>query len=156
MEGEVMEQLKKLHEARQRLLAAKDAQAALLEKLYNTDSWVKAEGEKQKATDDIETLEGELKAHFLAEFKKTLNKAPYQGIQVKEFPVTECTYDPKRAHTWCLSNFTPALKLDTKAFEKAAADGTVPDDIATVTVTKEPRVQIAADLSKFLSTKENE
>ena len=46
------------------------------------------------------------------------------------------------------TNFTPALKLNTAMFEKAAKAGTIPAELAKVDT--EPRAQIDSDLSKFL------
>jgi hypothetical protein len=52
--------------------------------------------------------------------------------------------DELKAKEWSIAHFTPALKLDTKVFEKAAKDGNIPADLATVT--KEPRAQISTKL----------
>jgi len=48
------------------------------------------------------------------------------------------------AKTWCIDNFTPALKLDTKVFEDAAKKGNIPSILATVKT--EPTVTIATKL----------
>ena len=50
--------------------------------------------------------------------------------------------------TWCLTNFTPALKVDTKAVETAAKNGNIPADL--VRVEEQPQVYIDSDLSQFL------
>ena len=48
---------------------------------------------------------------------------------------------------WCLRNYTPALKVDVKEIEKAAKRNNVPSNLATVT--DEPKIYIASDLSKY-------
>ena len=48
---------------------------------------------------------------------------------------------------WCLRNYTPALKVDVKEIEKAAKKNNVPSNLATVT--DEPKIYIASDLSKY-------
>ncbi len=64
-------------------------------------------------------------------------------VSVKMFTVVSIPNE-LAAKTWAISNFTPALKLDTKVFEDAAKKGNIPAEIATVT--KEPRAQIATKL----------
>lgn len=66
-----------------------------------------------------------------------------ERVTVKTFTMVTIT-DYSAAKMWCLHNFTPCLTLDTKAFEKAAKDGGIPAELATVT--KEARAQIATKL----------
>ena len=66
-----------------------------------------------------------------------------ERVSVKMFTVVSIPNE-LAAKTWAISNFTPALKLDTKVFEDAAKKGNIPAEIATVT--KEPRAQIATKL----------
>jgi len=150
----VQETINKLHRARLDLQAAKDTKNALLDGLQKSLPWTLAQAQQDTATADIEALETELNQAFELVFQADGNKKPHPAIQVKEFTVTKADYNPKAAHAWCLANFTPALKLDVKAFEKAAADGNVPDEVCTVTVQKEPRVQIASDLAPFAEVPE--
>jgi hypothetical protein len=61
---------------------------------------------------------------------------------------TVVDYDAARAREWCLHNFTPALSLDTKAFEAIAKQkGRIPDDLATVK--DEPKAYIATNLNQW-------
>jgi hypothetical protein len=150
----VQETIKKLHRARLDLQAAKDTKTALLDGLQKSLSWTLAQTEQDTAAAEIETLQAQLNQAFELVFQTDGNKKPHPAIQVKEFTVIKADYNPKAAHAWCLANFTPALKLDVKAFEKAAADGNVPDEICIVTVQKEARVQIAADLAPFAEVAE--
>ena len=64
-------------------------------------------------------------------------------VSVKMFSIVQIS-DEQKAKEWCIYHFTPALKLDAKTFEKAAKDGNIPADLATVT--KEARAQIATKL----------
>lgn len=64
-------------------------------------------------------------------------------VSVKMFLIVQIS-DEQKAKEWCIDHFTPALKLDAKTFEKAAKDGNIPADLATVT--KEARAQIATKL----------
>lgn len=64
-------------------------------------------------------------------------------VAVKNFTVVKIP-DEAKAREWCMTNFRPALKLDAKTFEKAAKDGTVPTELATVST--EARAQIATKL----------
>ena len=66
-----------------------------------------------------------------------------ERVTVKMFTVVNIPNE-LAAKTWAISNFTPALKLDTKVFEDAAKKGNIPAEIATVQ--KEPRAQIATKL----------
>ncbi len=66
-------------------------------------------------------------------------------MQVKTFNVLK--YDPECARSYCIEHLPHALKLDTAAFEKTAK--TIPLDF--VTMTTEARVQIASDLSTYLT-----
>jgi hypothetical protein len=56
--------------------------------------------------------------------------------------------DEIATRAWCITNFTPALKLDTKMIEKAAKDGTIPAEL--VKITTEPSAYIDSDLSGYL------
>jgi len=150
----VQEAINALHRARLDLAEAKEVKNDLLTNLHNSQAWLTAQTQQDTATAAIEDLEAQLKQSFEIVFFHDGNKTPHPAIQVKEFTVTKADYNPKAAHAWCLNNFTPALKLDTKAFEKAAADGNVPDEICTVTVQKEPRIQIVADLAPFAKVPE--
>jgi hypothetical protein len=75
------------------------------------------------------------------------NRHPADGLEIKEVDVVTIL-DKPAAKEWCMTHFTPALSLDEKAFEKAAKDGNVPENLATVK--KVPKAYIAKDLSKWL------
>ncbi len=71
-----------------------------------------------------------------------------EGVSIKMKTTAEIV-DEAAARSWCISNFTPALKLDTKMIEKAAKDGTIPAEL--VRISTEPSAYIDSDLSKFLA-----
>lgn len=150
MEQEIEQKLAKLAEARAERDEAKLAAKNELEFFVNNDEdYVRAAKRAQRQSEIVEELEAEVKDWAIAHFDGT-NKAVHPKVTIKSFDVTKVTYDPTRAHAWCLTNFTPALKLDTKTFEKAALSGTIPAEVVTVTPEKENRAQIATDLSEYL------
>lgn len=69
------------------------------------------------------------------------------GYEVKISKVVTVP-DAAKALDWCLSHFTPALKLDEKIFKAAVKTGTIPRNLATVE--DEPKIYLDADLSCFL------
>jgi len=75
----------------------------------------------------------------LQAYEETKNKAPAQGVSIKIF--RSLKYDPVEAKTWCLEHKV-ALALDIKTFEKLAQVERLP----FVTITEEPKAQIAANL----------
>lgn len=122
-------------------------QQKLLLELQNSEPYMQLDMMRTQADAEIERLTEEIRMKALEEFNGTNNKHPFGGVQIKFFTVVTI-HDEGKAREWCLNNFRPALKLDTKVFEKAAKDGTIPDDL--VKVEAEPRAQIATDLSEYL------
>ena len=96
------------------------------------EAWQKADDELRQASLDQYERDGEKKC---------------EGYEIKLVKVVEIK-DPQKAFAWCLSNFTPALKLDTRMFEKAVKDGTIPTELAKVK--DEPKVYVDKDLGLFL------
>jgi hypothetical protein len=70
-----------------------------------------------------------------------------KGVSIKMKTTAEIV-DENATRAWCIGNFTPALKLDTKMIEKAAKDGTIPAEL--VKITTEPSAYIDSDLSGYL------
>lgn len=142
-----------------RALAAQREDAAKLKQAIRerkefilANDGILADDEKQleELNSYIESNENELRTRAVAAYRVTGNKKPFGGVEVKNFKVRSFAYDPNSAKRWCLSNLTPALKLDAKTFEKAIESGDVPAEVATMAETDEPRAQIATDLGKFL------
>ncbi len=100
-----------------------------------------------KTKESIESIEKQIRDSAVQDFRVRGNKRPHDAVQIKVFQIVSVVDEPK-AREWCFQNFRPALKLDTKTFEKAAKDGSVPSDL--VVCEEEPRAQIATDLSKYI------
>jgi hypothetical protein len=100
---------------------------------------------KERST--LESLDAAVRKAALDDFRQNGERAVYAGVSVKLF--TKVDYDPKAMRDWAKANMTSLLSLDRQATELAAKAGILDD--APVTVTKEPRVQIATDLSGYLA-----
>ena len=86
----------------------------------------------------------------ISQYKLLGEKKPNSLVEIRLFKKPLFQYVPLNAIRWCVSNFTPALKLDAAKFEKAVEEGSIPGDVATCTITEEPKVYIAQDLSILL------
>jgi hypothetical protein len=104
-------------------------------------------GAKDLAAQDVQRAYADVCAAALVEYGASQNARPAEGVQIKEF--SKVVYEPAQALGWCLAQAHKYLQLDTKAFEKAAP--VLKDLGAPVELTKEPRVQIATDLSVWLT-----
>ena len=90
---------------------------------------------------DVEEAEDELRDLTLKAYKETGNKAPAEGVGIRE--VTKLDYDPKVALDWA-TEYKMALKLDTTAFGKIVKAS--PLDF--VKITTEPMATIATNLDE--------
>ena len=75
-------------------------------------------------------------------------KPSHGGFEIKTSTKVIFSFEEPVIREWCFDNFRPALKLDTKVVEKAAKDGNLPPNMASVS--EEPKVFIKTDLSGFL------
>lgn len=141
--------LKKLAQAREEYEKHRQAANAMIEKVQNSPDYQFEKNQRDNAKTVMENLEEEIRAYAILNYQADQNKKPGNGIEIKVFKVATIL-DPDRAREWCMTNFTPALKLDESVFKKAAVDGTIP--VSLVTVTEEPRTQIASDLSEYLDS----
>lgn len=142
--------LKELAEARAARDEAKQIAKDALDSFMATDELYKSATERARImAGQAEELEADVKAWALANFDGA-NKKVHPCVTIKTFDISRAVYDPTTAFIWCLSNFTPALRLDAKTFEKAALSGTIPTEIALVVPEQENRAQIATDLSDLL------
>lgn len=114
----------------------------LFEESPDYQALLQAENEYKES---VFVREKELRRVALEEYHLTANKNGL-GYSIKVMTEVEIK-DEKKAFEWCLSNFTPSLKLDTKTFKTAAKNGTVPSELADVF--EEAKVYIDSDLSKF-------
>lgn len=135
------QQLIRLKEAREDLATAKKSKQDVIEKAQQSLDYQVANEAAIAADTLIAQLEANIRQQALDLHRANASLPEY--ITVKMFTVVEIP-DELKAKEWCIAHFTPALKLDSKVFEKAAKDGNIPDELAAVT--KEPRAQIATKL----------
>lgn len=128
-----------------RQLAVQEAtleQSALYRAVVLARDWVRA------SQQDVDELTDQVRAEALAAFQETGNKQPWPGVQIKMYSKIE--FSEEEARAWCFDYAGSLLKLDTRAFQRAAP--ALPD--APITITKEPRATIASDLSMYQKEKE--
>ena len=135
--------VKQLQLARNRQEVAKAERDTLLEQLQATPEWKEKYAAHEEVKTLVENLETDIKEMAVAEYKTSGNKKPHEAVQIKLFSTVDILNEAA-AREWCFLNFRPALKLDTNTFEKAAKDGSIPAELATVS--EEPRAQIATKL----------
>jgi hypothetical protein len=133
--------LDKLKEAREQAADARKAKQAVIEAAQSTQEYKEADAATNEADEIITRLETEIKRQAL-DYHELCAALP-ERVAVKMFTVVSIP-DESAAREWAFSNFRPALKLDAKTFEKAAKDGNIPAELATVS--KEARAQIATKL----------
>ncbi len=138
---EIEQLLDQLKEAREESAVARKAKQAIIEAAQETTEYQRADEATNAADDLITRLEAKIKQQAL-DLHELCAQLP-ERVAVKMFTVVNVP-DELKAKDWCIAHFTPALKLDGKVFEKAAKDGNIPAELATVS--KEPRAQIATKL----------
>ena len=133
---------------RQRAAAAKAAKEKLLEAVYASPEYQAALSESADANEQMAILETAIHQDGLTAYIQSGDKKPFDGVTVKVF--TRLKYDLVTALDWSRKNRPELLTLDTRLFEQYAKGvaGSVP--VPCVEMVTEPRVQIAADLSKFI------
>lgn len=141
MMNEIEQLLDNLKVAREESAAARKTRQAIIEAAQQTTEYQSADATTNEMDAAITRLETQIKAQALAMYD-TGAELP-EPVKVKWF-TTVAPYDETKAREWCFTNFRPALMLDSKTFEKAVKDGSIPDDLATVS--KEARAQIATKL----------
>ena len=147
MNDEIKQVLEDLAYSRMIAEAAKDAKKRLEEEF-----WARPENQEilEATSHAVEVLaECESKARrVIAEAYDPENGKKFDGYGYRE--VTRVTItNMQNAFQWCLKNFTPALAINTKIFERAAKEGNVPEHLASVET--EIVVTIAQDLSAFVA-----
>ena len=130
-----------LKTARARHAEAKAEQEKMLAEFQASEKWQNLSIERAFVNTEIEDLECTIRTTAI-ELHNASMELPAR-IQIKNFTVVTIM-DELKAKDWCIAHFTPALKLDSKVFEKAAKDGNIPTELAEVT--KEARAQIATKL----------
>jgi hypothetical protein len=142
-----METIHELAQLRKELAEIKGIMNVTLEEFQARPFWQQLQTSRAGVEEAIRIAEDKVRADALEAYQADPKNKKQPGVQIKLFKVANIT-DEAKARQWCITNFTPALKLDTKTFEKAVKDGTVPAELATIT--EEPRAQIDADLSGLL------
>ena len=142
----ILDTLKAIAFARQKAEQASAKRKAMLEAFKNSPEYQEAVALEETDAALVERLENTLRAEALGQYANDKNKSGtgYKIKTVKHFEIP----DPEKVKAWCLTNFTPALKVDTKAVETAAKSGSIPADL--VRVEEQPQVYIDSDLSQFL------
>lgn len=133
--------LDNLKVAREESAAARKTRQEIIEAAQQTTEYKVADMLTNAADELITQLEAKIKQSALG-LHEICAELP-ERVTVKMFTVVAVP-DELKAKDWCIAHFTPALKLDSKVFEKAAKDGNIPADLATVS--KEARAQIATKL----------
>ena len=133
--------LDQLKTAREHAQGLRDERKQMIEEVQMTPMF-KALTEAGLETDiTVGQLESEIRDLTLSMYE--LSAALPDRVTVKKFTIIHIPSELS-AKTWCIDNFTPALKLDVKAFEDAAKKGNIPSILATVKT--EPTVTIATKL----------
>ena len=142
----ILNTIKALAEARKEAEQASAKRKAMLDAFQNSDDYQAVSESAKLWNAQVERLENTLRAEALGQYANDNNKSGtgYKIKTVKHFEIP----DPEKVKAWCLTNFTPALKVDTKAVETAAKNGSIPADL--VRVEEQPQVYIDSDLSQFL------
>lgn len=136
---QLKEQIKVVAKSRQRAEATKQEYNKAYEEWLQGEHIVALSVNKATASGAVQEVEAILRELTLQIYVETGNKAPAEGVGIRERTVL--TYDGKVAFDWAKAH-KMALKLDTSAFEKIAkAD---PPDF--VKITSEPQATIATNL----------
>jgi hypothetical protein len=124
-----------------------DAQAkvkAMMNALMESPEYKQAAQESMEAHQMMCETEDTVRALAVDFYTSTGDKRAHEAVSVKVFP--ELEYDPAIALNYCTEHLHSVLKLDTKAFEKAAK--VIP--LSFVEVREVPKAQISTDLSAYL------
>jgi hypothetical protein len=140
------ELIKQLAQERMKAFDAKVIINRLIESIKASDEYQQAELAYKNAQVEIGNLEIGIKAQALDRYSLDGNKHPSSAVEIKEFEVVRCDMPESEIRGWCLVNLPGVLKVDGRAFDKAAKAGVV--EIAKVEI--EPRAQIKQDLSDWL------
>lgn len=133
--------LDQLKDAREHAQGLHDERKQMIEEVQATPAFKALSEAGTEADETTAQLETEIRKLTLDMYKA--DAAVPDRVSVKMFTVVSIPNE-LAAKTWAISNFTPALKLDTKVFEDAAKKGNIPAEFATVQ--KEPRAHIATKL----------
>lgn len=139
---ELNEMLDLLRDARNAAVEARATRKSILDAAQATDEFKAADAATNEADQLCTQLDQAIRGAAL-EMYATEQDIPNR-VTVKIWSTVKLIPDTQKIVAWCKENFLPALKLDEKVFEKAAKDGNIPAELATVG--KEPRASIATKL----------
>lgn len=138
---DLMNQVRRLHEARERYA---DAKAVLDAAKYEWEQQHMAEIEEiAKAAGERDAIEGRLRTMAVAAYKETGERKPAPGVEVKMFDTID--YNREAAFEWAKEHGL-ALRLDDAAFRNIAKAQKLP----CVRYGTEPKATVATDLGKVV------
>ena len=138
---EIENLLDQLKTAREHAQGLRDERRQMIEEVQATAAYKALSEAGAEADETTAELEADIRIRAVNIYSASI-KLP-ERVTVKKFTIVHIPSELS-AKTWCIDNFTPALKLDTKVFEDAAKKGNVPEVLATVSA--EFRAQIATKL----------
>ena len=142
------ELLARLAKARQLEEVTKKARQDALAEFEASEYYQTLMVQAAEAQKDVIMFTEQLKEEAISAYGIDLDKKPeHGGYEIKMSTVVNMT-DNSGLREWLFDNFRPALQVDKKMVEKAAVDGTIPEQF--VEVKKEPKVYVKSDLSSFL------
>lgn len=133
--------LNELATIREQAENVRKAKREMIENVQQSDEFMELDKSGNLLDGSLSDLEARIRETALTLYKDSCDLP--SRVAVKLFTVVNVP-DELKAKEWCIDHFTPALKLDAKVFEKAAKDGNIPAELATVS--KEARAQIATKL----------
>lgn len=131
------------------LASAKENREQMLDRVRKSTEFIELEETIQDIQAKVAELELAITADAMADYLQTGDKKPAPCVSIKMFHVLK--YDPVAALDWCRANLPAALTLDKRFFETHAKAVAATQPVPGVVVAPDPRVQIAADLSKFVT-----
>lgn len=133
--------LNELATIREQAENVRKAKREMIENVQQSDEFMELDKSGNLLDGSLSDLEARIRETALTLYEDSCDLP--SRVAVKLFTVVNVP-DELKAKEWCIDHFTPALKLDAKVFEKAAKDGNIPAELATVS--KEARAQIATKL----------
>lgn len=146
MDTHLIEQLAR---NRRWLAATKEECEQMLDQVRKSTKFVELEEDILDLQSKIGELELAIAADAMADYLQTGDKKPAPCVSIKIFHVLK--YDPVAALDWCRVNLPAALTLDKRFFETHAKAVAATQPVPGVVVALDPRVQIASDLTKFVT-----
>lgn len=146
-----IEDVKNVARLRESVDFFKSEKARLLSVVTESPEYKKLD-ELHKRTLEAEQIAADfLRNQALDQYKAESQKKVGFGIEIK-ISKTARIVNESAMREWCLSNFTPALRLDTKLVEKAALSGNIPETMYQLS--EEPKVMLPTDLSEYLDSQD--